>query len=272
MPRLIGQLSSKRVLLAYERTRHGDEPLALFGIGPRSARYYLRNAPRTFAQFDAAASWLARGEDANEARRDQRRFMAVSTEEFATLNAAFRAKSSRMNLTLLTPMDSQTVLVSNRRGGAVDLNPLGRWVFDASVRMAHTSDGEFGNAVKLEGWEIVDPDGKAVHSLRQGTSHRLRLGFRVLDPTPQDYRVFVHLESKGQRQIGDHEPVSGLYPTSIWQAGDFVVDEYSFAPDGSLGAGPCRIYVGFFVGTVRWDVTRAKHDDHRLLLGEVVIR
>ncbi|MGC4065415.1 MAG: hypothetical protein QM784_12355 [Polyangiaceae bacterium] len=274
MPRLIGQLSTKDVFVAYERMHQKGEPLALLGIGTRSARYYLREAPRSFAQFDPTATWLANGDDgrSNDNQRESRRFVVTRTDDFPMLNAAFRSKVNGRNLALLSSFDAQTVLVSNRADRELDLNPLKVWVFDTPKRMARSSDGEFGNAVKLEGWEIVDSAGKSQEKLKLAQRYRLRLGFRVLDPTPQDYRIFVHLEAKGQRQIGDHDPVSGLYPTSLWQPGDFIVDEYPFVLERNLGKGGCRLYVGFFQGSVRWDVTRGRQDEQRLVLDDVTIQ
>lgn len=65
------------------------------------------------------------------------------------------------------------------------------------------------------------------------------LHWRALRPPVADYTVFVHLLDAGGETIAQHDgqPVSGAYPTSVWDEGEAVADEHSLSlpPDPSPG-------------------------------------
>ena len=60
--------------------------------------------------------------------------------------------------------------------------------------------------------------------------------------------MFVHLlDAEGQLQAqADSPPTSGKYPTSVWDAGEFIADMHtlSLAPD--LPAGEYRVAIGLY--------------------------
>jgi hypothetical protein len=266
MPRLGEQLSAKEALLQFSRLGKPGEPLALLGVGAQAARYYLSSSPKTFAEIGAAASWLAGGQ-ANT------RFMALAADELAPLNAAFRAQTSGRNLVLPASLRGRVLLAASRPiEGTTNHNPLASIVLAAQAHAGNVSSGEFGNAVRLEGWEFRELAGGVVGTLRRGERYRLRLVFRVLDPPLADWQIFVHLDGNGHRQNGDHEPSGGTYPTSLWQSGDIIVDDSTFALESSSPPGRQRLYLGFFRNTTRWDVTRGNHDDNRLMVGDVTVQ
>ena len=53
-----------------------------------------------------------------------------------------------------------------------------------------------------------------------------------MKPTPIDYTVFVHVPNSSGTISGDAQPVSGNYPTSLWQPGEVIEDVHSL-PAGS---------------------------------------
>ena len=70
-----------------------------------------------------------------------------------------------------------------------------------------------------------------------GEQARITLFFKVLEPLPQDYLVFIHVEDvdgRTERMNLDHAPAGGQYPTSQWKKGEVVKDEFVFyVPPGA---------------------------------------
>ena len=69
-PALANQLSPKEVFESYQRIHKGSEPLALFGVGGRTAAYYAGGQPLILKDANSAYDWLMGGEPSS------RRFLA----------------------------------------------------------------------------------------------------------------------------------------------------------------------------------------------------
>lgn len=69
-----------------------------------------------------------------------------------------------------------------------------------------------------------------------GEAIRASVFFKVLDTIPADYYVFVHVEDadgRVDRINADHAPVQGQIPTSKWQKGQTVRDDFQiYVPPG----------------------------------------
>src|SRR6185369_14545530 len=107
-PALANQLSPKEIFESYQRTHRGSEPLALFGVGGRTAAYYAGGQPLILKDTQSAYDWLSGGEAGT------RRFLAVRAEELPRLNRAYRERSQTgQNLPVLDARSSQIVLVAS---------------------------------------------------------------------------------------------------------------------------------------------------------------
>ncbi|MCX7841204.1 MAG: hypothetical protein N2559_17335 [Anaerolineae bacterium] len=64
----------------------------------------------------------------------------------------------------------------------------------------------------------------------------------------KDYTVFVHLiDSQGNiRAQRDMQPRAGAYPTSIWDVGEIVRDEYVLDLPSGLAPGEYRLVIGLY--------------------------
>lgn len=65
----------------------------------------------------------------------------------------------------------------------------------------------------------------------------------------RDYTVFVHL-TNGKGQIvaqQDNQPQGGAYPTSIWDEGEVVKDEYALPLYPDLPPGEYQLRVGMYL-------------------------
>ena len=100
----------------------------------------------------------------------------------------------------------------------------------------------FADQIDLLGYDLED------RVLTPGASFELKLYWTPRGRPTQDYTVFVHLlDSEGQlRSQADSPPTSGKYPTSVWDAGEFIADLHtlSIAPD--LPAGEYTVAIGLY--------------------------
>jgi 4-amino-4-deoxy-L-arabinose transferase-like glycosyltransferase len=87
----------------------------------------------------------------------------------------------------------------------------------------------FGESIRLRGFEL---DASAA---RPGGAVGATLYWQALGRVGADYTVFVHLVADAPQPVGqgDGPPAFGMYPTSLWQAGDLLRDphEVRLAPD-----------------------------------------
>ncbi|GAB4548170.1 MAG: hypothetical protein OHK0023_10770 [Anaerolineae bacterium] len=79
-------------------------------------------------------------------------------------------------------------------------------------------------------------EGVALESLsacRSKDAYHLRINWQAIGPSRPDYSVFVHLLSREDErpltQADSAAPVYGWYPSSMWQTGELVADEYRIA-------------------------------------------
>lgn len=65
------------------------------------------------------------------------------------------------------------------------------------------------------------------------SSPRLTLYWRPTSSLPADYTVFIHFRAADGfvRSQADSPPVSGHYPTTVWQSGEIIQDIHSFPED-----------------------------------------
>ncbi len=92
-------------------------------------------------------------------------------------------------------------------------------LFDAPAA-GQVIETELGEAFQLYGYTLA----------ANGTI-QLELIWQALAENPTDYTVFVHLVDASGQIIAQRDtmPVNNTYPTSLWAAGEFVIDLYTFA-------------------------------------------
>jgi 4-amino-4-deoxy-L-arabinose transferase-like glycosyltransferase len=96
----------------------------------------------------------------------------------------------------------------------------------------------FGDVAQLLGYGLTS----------QPNDVSLSLYWKAESPDGVDYTIFVHLlDETGQLVIGhDNQPVSGSYPTSIWEPSEIILDEHTFDTSG-LPPGEYRIEIGMYL-------------------------
>jgi hypothetical protein len=96
----------------------------------------------------------------------------------------------------------------------------------------------FGETFELVGYTL----------LRAGDTLNLTLYWRGIAKSNKDYTVFVHLlDAQGNvRAQRDAPPRDGAYPTSIWDVGEIVRDEYALELPRDWAAGEYRLAIGLY--------------------------
>jgi hypothetical protein len=123
----------------------------------------------------------------------------------------------------------------------VDLIKIAPSVYAAPV-IENSLHFRLGNQIELLGYAL-DPVW-----IVPGGSARLRLYWRALLPPSADYTVFVHLRAATGLTVtqADGPPRAGAYPTSLWDAGEVVVDDRSIAMPAGSTPGDYAIVVGLY--------------------------
>jgi hypothetical protein len=138
-----------------------------------------------------------------------------------------------------------------------------------SLKIQHPLEADLGGQVRLLGYTIQS-------GFHPGNTIHLTLFWQALAKMDQDYIVFTHLVDGEGRLWGqkDNPPVDGFYPTSQWEEGEIVRDQYDIdiSPDAPLGE--YRIEVGMYLaetGERLPVVDPSEQEAGRVLIGEIQV-
>ena len=106
---------------------------------------------------------------------------------------------------------------------------------------------DFGGLIRLLGYDLAPAALET--SFEPGESLHLTIYWQVLAPLKENYTVFVHLLDEEGRIRGqqDSQPLAGFYPTSFWEEGEIVRDEYGLRIDPQAPRGEYEIGVGIYL-------------------------
>lgn len=110
-----------------------------------------------------------------------------------------------------------------------------------SLGIEHPMTAELGGQVRFLGYNLES-------DFRPGDGLHLTLFWQALAEMNENYTVFTHLIDEKQNIWGqkDNQPVDGFYPTSQWEAGEIVRDQYDLTISPEAPPGPYRIAVGMY--------------------------
>jgi hypothetical protein len=267
-PALANQLSPKEVFESYQHVRAANEPLALFGVGGRTAAYYAGGQPLILKDANAAYEWLTG--DPSGARR----FLAVRTEELPRLNRLYREGRGRSgngtatNLPVLDGRSSQIILVgSSLRPTEKSDNRLDRIVSSAAPHPQKAMSVNLEDKLEVLGFDIADVSGRLVDHLAPGKKYHMRTYFKVLAPLTSEWEMFIHIDGFRRRHNGDHKIAAGKYPMSLWLVDDIVMDDHEFTLEPNFSPGAYSLYFGLFVGETRLKVKSGPADGENRVNG-----
>ena len=268
-PALANQLSPKEVFESYRKVHKSGEPLALLGVGGRTAAYYAGGQPLTFPDAPSAYAWLKGGSDG-------RRYLAMKSEELPKLNQIYRERmpEPRANLPIIDARSSQILLVgSSLLPDEKNENPLDKIILSALPQPHRKLDVNMEDKLQVLGIDIIDLAGKPVESVAPGRKYHMRTYYRVLGAVGTEWEAFIHIDGFRRRHNGDHKPMGGKYPMGLWLVGDLLVDEYEFGLEPNFTPGAYTIYFGLFVGDTRLKVKSGPSDgDNRVNGGQLKVQ
>jgi hypothetical protein len=260
-PALANQLSPKDIFESYKQTHKGREPLALFGVGGRTAAYYAGGQPLILKDTQGAYDWLSGGEPGS------RRFLAVRAEELPRLNRAYRERTQTSeNLPVLDARSSQIVLVaSSLLDSERNQNPLSHIVLPTPPKPQHKLSANFEDKLEVIGFDLQDSNGHNVDFVAPGRKYHFRTYFKVLAPLTTEWDMFIHIDGQHRRHNGDHKVTDSKYPMTLWLKDDVVLDDHEFTLEPNFSPGPYNIFFGFFLGETRLKVKSGPSDgDNRV--------
>jgi hypothetical protein len=259
-PALANQLSPKEVFESYRRLCPGA-PLALLGVGGRTSAYYAGGQPQALSDATGALQWLAGG-------RGQRRCLALKAEELPKLNQLWRERSEapRANLPVLDARSSQILLAASTLDtDEKNENPLSEIVLSAPPHPQRTLGANMEDKLQVIGFDLIDERGRMVDAVSPGRTYHFKTYYRVLAPVTTEWEAFIHIDGYKRRHNGDHKPMNGKYPMSLWLPGDLLVDDHEFKLEPNFTPGTYTIYFGLFTGDTRLKVVSGPNDgDNRI--------
>ncbi|MFQ5811978.1 MAG: glycosyltransferase family 39 protein [Anaerolineae bacterium] len=142
---------------------------------------------------------------------------------------------------------------------------------DASFPMQHTVAANLDYKALLIGY------GLAAQEIEAGETLRLTLYWQALAEMEKRYTVFVHLLDSDNRIVAqmDSEPLGGTHPTTEWQFGEIVRDNYGLLITPDTPPGEYLLEVGmYYLPTLErlpvLDASGSAEDD-RVVLGRIVV-
>jgi hypothetical protein len=140
-----------------------------------------------------------------------------------------------------------------------------------ALDIEHPLVAELGGKVRLLGYNIES-------GFRPGDSIHLTPFWQCLEEMDEGYTVFTHLiDGEGHiRGQKDNEPADGFYPTTEWQKGEIVRDQYDLPIPLGAPSGEYQIELGMYVASTgeRLTVLRleSQNQEDRILLDSIQVR
>jgi len=145
---------------------------------------------------------------------------------------------------ILYDAESQQALESTE-GGPLLLGPLEILRHGSppanSLDIEHLVEASLGDKTRLLGYNVES-------GFRPGDNIHLTLFWECLGKMQQDYTVFIHLiDEKGNIVAQkDNPPADGFYPTTKWEPGEIVRDQYDLVIAPNASHGQYQLKVGMY--------------------------
>ena len=137
-----------------------------------------------------------------------------------------------------------------------------------SLDIEHPMGVNLGDKISLLGYNLES-------GFRPGDGIHLTLFWQTLEEMGEDYTVFTHLIDEQGNLWGqkDNQPVDGFYPTTKWQAGEFVRDQYNLMISPETPPGRYWLEVGMYLAETGERLTISNDEsgksDTRIVLQEI---
>ncbi len=137
-----------------------------------------------------------------------------------------------------------------------------------TLDISHPLKADFEGQVRLLGCDFRS-------GFRGGDEIELTLFWQALVSMDRPYTVFIHLVDSAGKLWGqkDNEPVDGFYPTTAWEGGEIVRDQYQVVIASDAPAGRYRLEAGMYLAETgtRLEALTARGAGDKVVLAEVEI-
>lgn len=108
----------------------------------------------------------------------------------------------------------------------------------------------FDDTLLLEGIDL------STKTPKRGGSIEIKWYFKCLEKIHDNWKIFVHIEGPS-RFLGDHSPVDGLFPFTMWSPGQYISDQQKIHVPHWVRTGNYKIFMGLFDKNKRMSVTNS---------------
>ncbi len=258
---LTDHFSQKSLIDHYQALKSNEEPLYVYQLSDSKNSFYLRDQKvLTSQEFKDLSS------------KKERFFALIDRKNLSQIDKEFRGVNQQ-TLAVLNNESYKMLLISNQlKDDEEDFNPIKKALLkdlpDDINRLPEPIN--FEDQIELVGWAL-DP-----FYPKSGSQLKISLFWRAKQDVRTNWKVFVHIDSMGQRIHGDHEMVEGLFPTSNWKKGDLVRDDHVLMVKRGLTADRFKFYAGLYQGSTRMKIkntnTNLKDNENRALIGQVTVK
>lgn len=148
----------------------------------------------------------------------------------------------RIEVGLFRRVPLETLIARDPRGNIVTPT-VARFKIagQSQIQIENPVDYKFGESIALVSHVVPQ-------SLAPGSTLKVQLFWRALQTVDEDYTVFVHLVDTNGKIIAqkDAPPQNGAYPTSFWEPGETIADEYALMLPRDAPSGNYRIVIGLY--------------------------
>jgi|GEM_PF-4668186 len=111
-----------------------------------------------------------------------------------------------------------------------------------NLDMEHQLGARLADQIVLLGYNLSG-------GAKRGETLYLTLFWQAIGHPTDNYKVFVHVvDAQGQLvNQKDNDPVDGFYPTSLWQAGQIIRDQYAIPFLDDSGAAAAGLRIGMYL-------------------------
>jgi len=129
--------------------------------------------------------------------------------------------------------------------------------------VAHAVDYQLGQQIKLTGYDVA----------LAGDTVRVSLRWQALSAISTNYVAFVHLRDTPAHAFaqGDGLPLSGAYPTRLWQPGEIILDPHVLRLPPGGPTPPLALYVGLYNADTQQRLPAFDANGHEVASDEIVL-
>lgn len=175
---------------------------------------------------------------------------------------------------IYSPQSGERLAVLDESGEAIDDRivldyiEIGR---EEVARPQHSAEADFGGQITLVGYDFDGQERRL--SVEPGQPISLTLYWQALTSMDRGYTVFVHLLDERGKIWGqkDSQPLAGFYPTSFWDVGDLIDDEYELMVDPNAPEGNYTLFVGLYFLPTGERLLLPDGEGDMVILGKVMV-